>query len=208
MRRHGSRPVGRLRRRGVGTMAAVVALALAGCDGQSSDGDAVPPGAAEPPAAGKQPARETAPDFDFVAYQGEAVLGGKELAFSSIVQKGKPVVLNFWAGLCPPCRLEMPEMQEVYTEYQDRILLLGVDIGPFAGLGSREDGQALLRELKITYPSGTTFDAGVPQAYKLIGMPMTAFITPDGAIVKRWTGLLTKAKLIELVQELLAASGK
>ena len=208
MKRHNSRLAGRLRRRGVGAVAAAVALALAGCDGQSSDGDAAPPGAAAPPAAGKQPAGETAPDFALVTYQGETVLGGKELDFSSVLQQGKPVVLNFWAGLCPPCRLEMPEMQEVYAEYQDRILLLGVDIGPFAGLGSREAGQALLRELKITYPAGTTFDAGVPQAYKLIGMPLTVFITPDGTIVKRWTGLLTKAKLIELVQQLLAASGK
>lgn len=184
-------------------MAAAVALALAGCDGRSSDGDAAPPRAAT----GQKPVEETAPDFAFVTYQGEAALGGKELAFSGILQQGKPVALNFWAGLCPPCRLEMPEMQEVYDEYQDRILLLGVDIGPFAGLGSREAGQALLRELKITYPAGTTFDAGVPQAYKLLGLPVTVFITPDGAIVKRWTGLLTKAKLIELVQELLAASG-
>ena len=198
MKRHGTRLVGRLRRRRVGAVAAVAALALAGCDGQSSDGDAAAPRAAE----------ETAPDFAFVAYQGEAVLGGKELAFSSVLQQGKPAVLNFWAGLCPPCRLEMPDMQQVYDEYQDRILLIGVDLGPFAGLGSREAGRALLRELKITYPAGTTFDAGVPQAYKLIGMPMTAFITPDGAIVKRWTGFLTKAKLIELVQELLAASGQ
>ncbi len=203
MERHDSRATGRLRRRGVGAMVAAVALAVAGCDGRSSDGDAVPTSAAGGSAAGQ----ETAPDFAFVAYQGEAVLGGKELAFSGILQQGKPVVLNFWAGLCPPCRLEMPEMQEVYDEYQDRILLLGVDIGPFAGLGSRDDGQALLRELKITYPAGTTFDAGVPQAYKLLGLPVTVFITPDGAIVKRWTGLLTKAKLIELVQELLAASG-
>ncbi len=208
MKRHDSRPAGRLRRRGVGAMAAAVALALAGCDGQSADGDAAPPRAAEPPAAGQKPAGETAPDFALVAYQGEAVLGGKELAFSSVLQQGKPVALNFWAGLCPPCRLEMPDMQEVYDEYQDRILLLGVDIGPFAGLGSREAGRALLRELKITYPAGTTFDAGVPQAYKLLGMPTTAFITPDGVIVKRWAGLLTKAKLIELVQELLAASGQ
>ena len=208
MKRHNSRLAGRLRRRGVGAVAAAVALALAGCAGQSSDGDAAPSRAAAPPAAGQKPNRETAPDFELVAYQGEAVLGGKELAFSRVLEQGKPVVLNFWAGLCPPCRLEMPEMQEVYAEYQDRILLLGVDIGPFAGLGSREAGQALLRELKITYPAGTTFDAGVPQAYKLIGMPLTVFITPDGTIVKRWTGLLTKAKLIELVQQLLAASGK
>ncbi len=208
MKRHGSQLTGRLRRRGVGAAAAAVALALAGCNGRAPNGDAAPPSPAEPPAAAQKPAGETAPDFALVAYQGEAALGGKELGFSSVLQQGKPVVLNFWAGLCPPCRLEMPDMQEVYNEYQDRMLLLGVDIGPFTGLGSREAGRALLRELKITYPAGTTFDADVVRAYKLLGMPLTVFITPDGTIVKRWTGLLTKDKLIELVQELLTASGQ
>ena len=209
MKRHNSRLAGRLRRRGVGAVAAAVALALAGCAGQSSDGDAAPPGAAAPPAAGQKPNRETAPDFEFVAYQGEAVArreGACVFQRPAAGQAGRAQLLGrtlptLPAGRCRKC-------QEVYAEYQDRILLLGVDIGPFAGLGSREAGQALLRELKITYPAGTTFDAGVPQAYKLIGMPLTVFITPDGTIVKRWTGLLTKAKLIELVQQLLAASGK
>ena len=97
-------------------------------------------------------------DFQITVYSGQEVLGGEELAFSSIFTHGKPVVLNFWAGLCPPCRAEMPDLQSVYGEYQDRVLLLGLDIGPFVGLGSRDDGRALVQELNITYPTGTTLE--------------------------------------------------
>ena len=145
-------------------------------------------------------------DFQMTVYQGEDVLGGSEVNFSELLAQGKSVVLNMWAGLCPPCRVEMPDMQEVYDEYKDRILLLGVDVGPFTGLGSREDGQALLQELEVTYPTGTTFDAEVMRAYQVIGMPTTFFIKPNGEIVQKWTGLLTKDKLTELVAELLEAS--
>ena len=100
----------------------------------------------------------------------------------------------------------MPDLQEVYEEHKDRVLLFGLDIGPFVGLGSREDGQALLEELNITYPAGTTFEAGVVRDYQVLGMPTTYFIKPNGEIINQWTGLLTKDKTIELVEELLAAS--
>lgn len=148
-----------------------------------------------------------APDFTLVVYQGEAELGARELLFSQIIAKGRPVVLNFWAGQCPPCRREMPDLQSVYAARRDRILLVGVDIGPFVGLGSREDGEALVRELGVTYPVGTTFDAGVVQAYRVLGMPTTVFITRDGRIIRQWTGLLTHDALTQLVDELLAVSG-
>lgn len=52
-------------------------------------------------------------DFGIVAYQGEALLGGREVRFSKVFEQGKPVVLNFWAGLCPPCRAEMPWFQKL-----------------------------------------------------------------------------------------------
>jgi thiol-disulfide isomerase/thioredoxin len=151
-----------------------------------------------------------APDFKIVLYQGEEVLGGKEMLLSSLFSRDlaqrKPVVLNFWAGACPPCRVEMPDLQEVYEEYQSQVLLLGLDVGPFVGLGSLEEGRALLEELGVTYPAGTTFDAEVVRDYQILGMPTTVFIKPNGELVRIWAGLLNKDKMTELVEELLAAS--
>ena len=60
-------------------------------------------------------------DFAFTLYQGQEELGAESLNFSDL--QGKPVVLNFWAGLCPPCRAEMPEFQEFYEDYNDRVVL-------------------------------------------------------------------------------------
>jgi hypothetical protein len=94
----------------------------------------------------------------------------------------------------------------MYNENRDEVLLFGLDVGPFVGLGSREDGKRLLEELKVTFPTGTTFDAQVVRNYKLVGMPTTYFIKADGTIHRQWTGLLNKKKLDELVNELVTAS--
>jgi thiol-disulfide isomerase/thioredoxin len=145
-------------------------------------------------------------DFQIAVYQGEDVLGGQEVDFSGVLDQGKPVILNFWAGLCPPCRLEMPDFQEVHEEFGDQVTLVGVDVGAFTGLGDEQEGRDLLQEVGVTYPAGTTANADVMRAYQVIGMPTTVFISPDGEIVERWTGLLTKEKMIELVEELLEAS--
>jgi thiol-disulfide isomerase/thioredoxin len=147
-----------------------------------------------------------AADFQITVYDGQEVVGGDEVSFSEVLALGKPVVLNLWAGLCPPCRLEMPEFQEVSQQFGDEIILLGLDVGPFTNLGTSEDGKALVQELGITYPTGTTGSAEVVGAYRLLGMPTTYFITPDGQIVRQWTGLLTESKLAELVDKLVNVS--
>ena len=145
-------------------------------------------------------------DFTISMYQGIGMQEGDEVLFSELLADGKPVVLNFWAGLCPPCRVEMPDLQAVSDAYQGQVLLFGLDVGPFTGLGSNEDGRNLLNELAITYPAGTTADPNVVREYGILGMPTTYFITPDGQIHDTWTGLLTEEKLSELVEELLVAS--
>jgi thiol-disulfide isomerase/thioredoxin len=133
------------------------------------------------------------------------LLGGADVQFSELLGK-QPIVLNFWAGLCPPCRAEMPDLQAMYDANHGEVLLFGLDVGPFVGLGSREDGKRLLEELKVTFPTGTTLDAQVVRNYKLVGMPTTYFIKPDGTIHRQWAGLLNKKKLDELVKELVTAS--
>jgi len=115
--------------------------------------------------------------------------------------------LNFWAGLCPPCRAEMPDLDEFATEYSDRVVLFGLDVGPFSGLGSRNDGRQLVEELGVTYLMGTTTDASVVRAYEVFGMPTTVFLTPDGDIHRSWSGLMTASKLAEITDDLIAAAG-
>lgn len=150
--------------------------------------------------------RIAAPDFELTLYQGADVLGGEKLKFSDVFSQSKPVVLNFYAGLCPPCRAEMPGFQRVYDELGEQFVLFGLDIGPFIGLGSNEDGRSLLRELNITYPAGTTTEASIVAQYQVRGMPTTVFITSAGEISDVHTGLLDEATLRNKVRNLIQAS--
>jgi hypothetical protein len=100
----------------------------------------------------------------------------------------------------------MPDLDDFNTEYADRVVLFGLDVGPFIGLGSREDGKNLVEELGVSYPVGTTTEAEVVRSYRVLGMPTTVFLTPDGEIQRSWSGLLTASKLSELADELIAAS--
>lgn len=146
-------------------------------------------------------------DFEFVAYQGEEELGGSELSFSQLFDQGKPVVLNFWAGQCPPCRAEMPGFQEVYDQYQGDFILLGLDVGPFMNLGSNQSARDLLQELDITYPTARALDRGPVVQYGVLAMPTTVFFTPDQKVFASRTGYVDETRLASLVQGLINASG-
>ena len=144
---------------------------------------------------------DSAPDFRFTLFQGEDVLGAPEMSLSEL--KGLPLVLNFWARFCTPCWSEMPELQSFYEEYEDRIRLVGVDVGQFTGLGSPKDAGRLLDSLGITYPAGYTDDARVVRDYQIRAMPTTAFITADGKLFQTWTGSITREEVTAVVREML-----
>ena len=162
-----------------------LALLLA-CGGGEEDGDD----------------REMAADFPLIVSQGQDVLGGDQVNMESLVGE-KPVVLNFWADECPPCRAELPEFQEFYDEYGDRVLVLGVDLGQFTNQGTPEQGRELLAELGVHIPAGYTEDSGILPKYAVLGLPTTVFINADGSIHNKWTGALSKDTLIEKAEEML-----
>ncbi len=144
-----------------------------------------------------------APDFEFKLYQGANEIGFREGNLARL--QGRPMVLNFWAGLCPPCRAEMPQFQVFYEKFKDDIMLLGIDIGIFTALGSHDDADALLRELGVTYPAGWTDDGSVPRKYGVTAMPTTVFITSDGEIFEKSVGAIDASFLARVTQELLDA---
>lgn len=179
-----------------GAAPVILALLVTACGASVS-----PAGESTDTIAGNVPA-----DIDIIVYQGADVLGGEEVALSAVLAQGKPVVVNMWAGLCPVCRIEMPHLEEVHQEFQDQVVIFGLDVGPFVGLGDEEDALALMKQMKVTYPTGTTTNAQVVKDYQVLGTPSLYFITPDGEIVNKWAGVMTNDKLAESVEELLAAS--
>ena len=198
-----------------GILAALALLLLAmtastGCAGGGSGGG--DSGGGGSPASGSAPdsdggnggsAADAVYDFPILLYQGADAVGGADTLHLSDL-RGQPVVLNFWAGLCPPCRAEMPEFQHFADDYAGRALVIGVDLGQFFALGSQDDAQRLLSELSVTYPAGYTEDAGVVRALELTGLPATIFIAPDGSLHRKWIGVLNGDKLAEITDAMLA----
>ena len=139
--------------------------------------------------------------FPLVAYQGVESLGAERLDFTDLLGRGTPVVLNFWAA-CPGCLSEVRALQRVYDRYGSDFLLVGVDIGPFYQLGTRESAIALLDELDITYPAAYAVDDRAMRDYGIVGIPTTVFYNADGTEAGRRTGVQTEAEIEARVREL------
>ena len=184
---------------------ALVTVVLVACGGGTSDGNGAPTATSAPSGetVSNSGSVDQAPDFTINLFQGQDAVGGDQVPLSRLLGT-QPIVINFWAGLCPPCRAEMPDLQKFYDEFSDRVLLVGVDLGQFTGLGTEEDARELLSDLGVTYPAGSTSDASVIQDYRVLGMPSTIFIDGNGEIFKTWTGALNLKVLREQSLEMLS----
>ena len=140
-----------------------------------------------------------AQDFLISLYQGQEELGSETVSIRDF--NGQHVVLNFWAGLCPACRNEMPNLEVFYKSHEDDLIFIGVDVGPYIGLGSEDDGKNLLSELSVTYPAGFATDGNVVLDYKLLYMPTTLFISPNGNVTKRFEGSVGQGPLFRYAAE-------
>lgn len=140
-------------------------------------------------------------DFTLVAYQGQDVLGGDQVQFSHVLGERKPVVLNFFAGACAPCRVEMPEFQKVADDYPGQVIFVGLDVGPFTGLGTHDDAARLLKQLGIRYPAGYAVDT-TPLTLYVQGMPTTVIFDAKGNVVTKFTGSMTADQLRKVLSGL------
>jgi thiol-disulfide isomerase/thioredoxin len=152
-------------------------------------------------------------NFDLTAYQGSASIGGTNVDFDQVklASTGKPIVLNFWGGSCPPCRAEMPGFQRVHDRLGDDFLMLGLDVGPFFGLGTRASAFQLLDELRITYPIAAANSRTPIQQYGATALPSTFFFDGDGNLVDQSVGFINEqaleAKVLDLIGRTTASTG-
>ncbi|HZJ08436.1 MAG TPA: TlpA disulfide reductase family protein, partial [Trueperaceae bacterium] len=106
----------------------------------------------------------------------------------------------------PPCRQEMPGFQRVHDELGEEFILVGVDIGPFIGLGSHDQAREFLREYEIDYPTAYALSVDPVRDYEVRGMPTTLFISSSGTVLTKHTGYLPEDQLRRMVQDLVAGT--
>lgn len=114
--------------------------------------------------------------------------------------RGQPLVVNFFASWCVPCRKEMPAFQTVSARLQGRVAFLGID-----HQDNRDGALELIADTGVTYPTGYDPDGKVATSYGLFGMPTTLFISADGRLLDKHTGELSEAKLNERIASLFGA---
>ncbi|CAH2715992.1 Thiol-disulfide oxidoreductase ResA [Neobacillus rhizosphaerae] len=129
-----------------------------------------------------------APDFELKTLTGETV------KLSSL--KGKKVMLNFWATWCPPCKAEMPEMEQFYKQAGDDVVILAVNIDP------QLDVQGFVNENKITFPILLDADDKVNETYQILSIPTTYFIDSKGIIKNKFTGSMKLENMQDLTNKL------
>ncbi len=138
----------------------------------------------------------TAPDFALIH------LGGGAVRLSDY--RGQPVLINFWASWCPPCRIEMPELVKTYEAHRDQgFVLLGVNLTYFDSL---PDVEAFVKEFHMSFPVLLDKLGVVDRLYGLRGLPMSVFVDPVGVIVRIHYGALSQSQLEEYVGEILGFS--
>ena len=123
------------------------------------------------------------PDFTLQTVDGETV--------SLSDYRGQPVVLNFWATWCAPCREEMPLLQETYEAYRaDGLVVLGVNVRE-----NPEIVQGFLDDLNLDFPVVLDTETDVVNRYLVTSLPVTFFIDREGRLRTLVIGGMTETVL-------------
>lgn len=119
-----------------------------------------------------------APDFDLAD-----IHTGERIQLSAL--RGKPVFLNFWATWCPPCKEEMPDIQELYTEYKDRVEFIGISSPPD---DTPDKAKSFVAEGGFDWRFVHDPDSTASEDYFAQSIPTSFFIDKDGVIRAVHTG--------------------
>jgi len=127
--------------------------------------------------------------------------GGRDVDLAQL--RGEPLVVNFWATYCLPCREELPLLQRLHERAGDRVRLIGVDFTdpePAAAL-------QLADATGVTYPLVADPRGRLKAPLRISGLPVTVLVDPDGRVAYTKLGPVTSYdELVGLVREHLGVS--
>ena len=98
--------------------------------------------------------------------------------------KGKPLIVNFWATWCPPCRAEMPSMERAWKKIEpEGIAMIGINVGE-----NFDQVFGFTADIDVSFPLLLDTDGQVTNAWPIQGLPTTYILNPDGEMVYRMIG--------------------
>ncbi len=141
-----------------------------------------------------EPTVNYAPDFEVLDHDGNTV---KLSDF-----RGKPVVLNFWATWCPPCKAELSDFDEAATTYGDKVTFLMVNLTD-GGRDTVSSVKAFVSANGYTFPVYFDTQYSAANAYRVSSIPTTYFINAAGEIVSHKVGMVSASELESGIKSLL-----
>ena len=119
-------------------------------------------------------------------------LAGERVKLSTL--RGQPVIVSFWGTWCAPCRVEFPELVDVYVKHVERGLHV-IAVNGRDQERSTKDVQKFVNAFAVGFPVALDRRGSVRRAYQIIGQPTTVFIDSNGIVQRFHTGLINRAEL-------------
>lgn len=126
---------------------------------------------------------------------------GKEHKLSDY--KGKTVFLNIWATWCPPCKAEMPHIEELYNEYNknnEDVIILGVSTPNLGNEGDEKHISKFLKDNEYTFPVVFDNNADLIYGYSIQSFPSTFIIDKEGYVREYVPGAMDKETMKSLIE--------
>lgn len=125
----------------------------------------------------------------------------KTVSFSSF--KGKPVVLNFWASWCPPCKAEMPDYEKMHRQYSSKgVVFMMVNMTD----GSRETtatAKQFLKDNKYTFSAYFDVKSDAANTYGISSIPDSIFIDKNGNVINAYEGMIDAATMKKNIETIM-----
>lgn len=124
---------------------------------------------------------------------------GRELSLTQF--RGRPLVLNFWASWCPPCRAEMPALAAAARATGGHVAFVGIDAND-----ARSNALSFASKTGARYPLAYDANGSIAVSYGVAALPTTFFISPTGHLIGEQFGGMTAARLAQLLRATFGAA--